>query len=56
MGNAADRGLLYDGWNSGNIYQGGHLCDLNRDGAITAADRGLLYDHWNTGGAAFGGF
>jgi len=56
MATAADRGLLYDGWNSPNIYQEGHLCDLNRDGAITAADRGLLYDNWNAGGAAFGGF
>ena len=56
MATAGDRGLLYDGWNSANIYQGGHLCDLNRDGGITAADRGLLYDQWNTGGVAYGGF
>ena len=56
MVTAGDRGLLYDGWNSANIIQQGHLCDLNRDGGITAADRGLLYDQWNTGGAAYGGF
>jgi len=53
---AGDRGLLYDGWNSANIIQSGHLCDLNRDGGITAADRGLLYDQWNKGGAAYGAF
>jgi len=56
MVTAGDRGLLYDGWNSADIIQQGHLCDLNRDGGITAADRGLLYDHWNSGGAAYGGF
>jgi len=56
MATAGDRGLLYDGWNSANIIQDGHLCDLDRDGGITAADRGLLYDQWNTGGAAYGGF
>jgi len=50
MVTAMDRGLLYNGWNTFNIIQGGYLCDLNRDGMLTSMDRGLMYDNWNTGG------
>ena len=50
MVSSMDRGLLYDGWNSFNVIQDGHLCDLNRDTMITSMDRGLMYDNWNTGG------
>jgi len=50
MVTSMDRGLLYNGWNSFNIIQSGHLCDLNRDTMLTSMDRGLMYDNWNTAG------
>jgi len=51
MVTSMDRGLLYNGWNTFNVIQSGHLCDLNRDTMLTSMDRGLMYDNWNTGGA-----
>jgi len=54
MVNAADRGLLYDGWGTTNVIQDGHLCDLNRDGWLNAKDRGLMYDNWGQCGDLLG--
>ena len=47
---AKDRGLLYLGWGTQNVVQGGYLCDLNRDGWLQAKDRGLMYDNWGQSG------
>jgi len=45
-----DRSLLYAGWDTEEVIQGGCYCDLNRDGWLTLEDRSLMYANWDQGG------